>query len=119
MEKEEILRMTVSKQGERALVDVMEKVNENFNGGKVSKVQLINWILKRFKDDLDESMVREIRADHFDEVAVLESLLRKVKETGKVPPEFKQLLQREIGLDGSGRKKSKVALTEVSTNDGI
>ena len=116
-EKEEILRITVSRQGERALQEIIEKTNDGFTGGKVSKTQMANWILKRFKDDLDDSIIKDIRADHFDEVAVLESLLRKAKETGKVPAEFKYLLQKQIGLEVSPKKKPKVALTENGIND--
>ena len=117
--KEEILRMMVSRQGEKALLEVIEQVNDGFAGGKLNKTQMAHWILKRFKDDLDDSMIKEIRADHFDEIAVLESILRKAKESGKVPPEFKHLLQRQIGLDVSAKKKSKQALTDIGINGDI
>lgn len=115
--KDEVLRILVSRQGEKALLDVIEQVNDRFAGGKVNKTQMANWILKRFKDDLDDSMIKEIRADHFDEVAVLELILRKAKETGKVPSEFKYLLQKQFGLDMSPKKKTKPALTEDGIND--
>lgn len=118
-EKEEVLRISVSRQGERCLSEIIEQVNDGFVGGKVNKTQMANWLLKRFKDDLDDALIKEIRADHFDEVAVLESLLRKAKETGKVPSEFKQLLQKQIGLDVSAKKKNKLTLTDNSINDGI
>lgn len=118
-EKEEILRITVSRLGEKALSEVMEQVNNGFIGGKVNKTQMMNWILKRFKDDLDESIIKDIRADHFDEVAVLELILRKARETGKVPSEFKYLLQKQMGLEVSTKKKAKPALTENCINDVI
>lgn len=117
IEKEEILRITVSRIGERALSEITEQVNNGFIGGKVSKIQMANWILKRFRDELDDSMLKEIRADHFDELMVLESILKKARETGKVPTEFKYLLQKQIGLDVSTKKKTKLALTENGIND--
>jgi hypothetical protein len=117
--KEEVLRILVSRQGEKALSEVIEQVNDGFTGGKVNKTQMANWILKRFKDDLDDSMIKEIRADHFDEIAVLESILRRAKESGKVPSEFKYLLQKQIGLDVSVKKKAKQALTENFINDVV
>lgn len=119
LEKEEILRITVSRQGEKALLEIIAEVNDGFIGGKVNKTQMANWILKRFKDDLDDSMIKDIRADHFDEVAVLESILRKAKETGKVPSEFKYLLQKQIGLEVSAKKKTKLALTDNCINDVV
>ena len=117
--KEEVLRILVSRQGEKALLEVIEQVNDGFTGGKVNKTQMANWILKRFKDDLDDSMIKEIRADHFDELAVLELILRKARETGKVPSEFKYLLQKQFGLDVSVKKKAKMALTEICINDVV
>lgn len=117
--KEEVLRILVSRQAEKALVEVIDQVNDGFTGGKVNKTQMANWILKRFKDDLDDSMLKEIRADHFDEIAVLESILRKAKESGRVPSEFKYLLQKQIGLDVSVKKKTKQALTENCINDVV
>jgi hypothetical protein len=118
-EKEDILRITVSRQGERALLEVMDQVNDGFNGGRVSKTQMANWILKRFKDDLDDSLIRDIRADHFDEVMVLESILRAARETGKLPSEFRHLLQKQMGLDVSVKKKVKMALTDININDVV
>ena len=117
--KEEVLRILVSRQVEKALLEVIEQVNDGFTGGKVNKTQMANWILKRFKDDLDDSMIKEIRADHFDELAVLELILRKARETGKVPSEFKYLLQKQFGLDVSVKKKAKMALTEICINDVV
>jgi hypothetical protein len=115
-EKEEISRINVSRQSEKALFEVIEQVNDGYVGGKVNKSQMANWILKRFKDDLDESMIKDIRADHFDEVAVLELVLRKARETGKVPTEFKHLLQKQVGLEISAKKKAKQALTDNGIN---
>ena len=117
--KEEILRITVSRIGERSLSEITEKVNDGFLGGKVSKVQMANWILKRFRDDLDDSMIKDIRADHYDELMLLESILKKARETGQVPMEFKHLLQKQIGLDVSAKKKPKQALTEDCINDVV
>ncbi|MDO9183579.1 MAG: hypothetical protein Q7U04_14290 [Bacteriovorax sp.] len=115
-EKEEILRINISRLGDTALLEGMEQVNDGFIGGKVNKTQMLNWILKRFKDDLDESIIKDIRADHFDEVAVLELILRKARETGKVPSEFKHLLQKQVGLEILTKKKAKQALTGNGIN---
>jgi hypothetical protein len=118
-EKEEMLRITVSRQGEKALLEIMEQVNDGFVGGKVNKTQMANWVLRRFKDDLDDSMIRDIRADHFDELMVLESILRTARETGKVPSEFRYLLQKQMGFEMSAKKKTKQALTANCINDVI
>lgn len=118
-EKEEIVRINISRLGDVALLEIIEQVNDGFIGGKVNKIQMMNWILKRFKDDLDESKIKDIRADHFDEVAVLELILRRARETGKVPSEFRHLLQKQVGLETSAKKKAKQALTDTGINGDI
>jgi hypothetical protein len=116
---EELHRITVSKQGERALAAVVERINEGFVGGKVNRTQVANWILARFNDSLSETEIKEIRMEHFDEVAVLESILRRAKESGRVPAELKGLLQKQLGMDEAPKKRPKRALTEDIINDDI
>lgn len=116
---EELHRITVSKQAERALSTVVEKINEGFIGGKVNRTQAANWILARFNDTLTEAEIKEIRMEHFDEVTVLESILRQAKESGRVPAEFKGLLQKHFGMDETPKKRVKKGLTEDIINDDI
>jgi hypothetical protein len=116
---EELHRITVSKQGERALAAVVERINEGFVGGKVNRTQVANWILARFNDSLSETEIKEIRMEHFDEVAVLESILRRAKESGRVPAELRGLLQKQLGMDEAPKKRPKRALTEDIINDDI
>jgi len=49
-------------------------------------------------ESLSEAMIQEIRVEFFDEVALLESILRQAKATGKVPQKFRGLLQKQLGL---------------------
>lgn len=108
---EEVQRIAVSRQVQEALSGIVEKVNDGFNGGKVSRIQAANWIIMRFLDQLSEVEIKEIRAEHFDELAMLESIFRKAKESGKVPTDFKTLLQKQFGLEEPTKRKAKSALT--------
>ncbi|HLE12939.1 MAG TPA: hypothetical protein VI754_16920 [Bacteriovoracaceae bacterium] len=112
-----LYRVVVNKGAERALSFVMDKVNEGFIGGKVNKTEVANWIMIKFKEAFNEDVLREIRMEYFDEVAVLESILRRAKESGKVPSEFKSLLQKQMILDEAPKKKIKKALTGNGIND--
>ncbi len=102
---EEIQRITVSRDAQAALGNIVDRVNDGFTGGKVNRTQMANWILLRFNSELNDAQIREIRAEHFDEVAMLESILRQAKETGKIPLDFKALLQKQLGIEEVGRKK--------------
>ena len=114
---DEIQRITVSKSGQDALTAIVERVNDGFIGGKINRTQAVNWIMMRFNDNVTDTEIREIRADHFDEIAVLEAILRKAKESGKVPSEFKALLQKQLEITEQPKKKIKKALTEFTIND--
>lgn len=102
---EEIQRITVSRDAQGALGNIVDRVNDGFTGGRVNRTQMANWILLRFNSELSEAQIKEIRAEHFDEVAMLESILRQAKETGKIPSDFKVLLQKQLGTEETGRKK--------------
>lgn len=110
-ESEKIQRITASKEALNALKAVTDKVNDGFNGGRVNQTQMANWIILRFQSELDDAQIKEIRAEFFDEVAMLESVLRQAKESGKVPMDFKALLQKQLGLEESTKRKNKQALT--------
>nr|BFD64568.1 hypothetical protein BdHM001_32490 [Bdellovibrio sp. HM001] len=104
-------RIVVSNESLTALKAIIDKVNDGFNGGRVNQTEIANWIILRFQTELDESQIKEIRAEHFDEVAMLENILKQAKESGKVPTDFKNLLQKQFGLDEPTKRKAKSALT--------
>lgn len=116
---EELHRITISRGAERALTSIVDRVNDGFAGGKVNRTQIANWVLLRFSEQLDDATIKEIRMEHFDEVAVLESILRQAKESGRVPADFKGLLQKQLGIDEAPKRRPKKALTENVINDDI
>jgi hypothetical protein len=106
-----VQRIVVSNESWAALKAIIDKVNDGFNGGRVNQTEIANWIILRFQSELDEAQIKEIRAEHFDEVAMLESILKQAKESGKVPMDFKNLLQKQFGLDEPTKRKARSALT--------
>lgn len=106
-----VQRIVVSNESWAALKAMVDRVNDGFNGGRVNQTEIANWIISRFQSEIDEAQVKEIRAEHFDEVAMLESLLRQAKQSGKVPTDFKALLQKQLGFDEPVKRKAKAALT--------
>ncbi len=107
---DEVYRIAVTREAEKALNELLEKVNHGFEGGKVNRTEMASWALGRMSKDFDDVALQDIRAEHFDEIAALESLWRKAKETGKVSSEMKLLLLRQTGFDGSGKKTGKLKI---------
>lgn len=108
-ENEQSFRIAVTKKVDEEISEMIVKVNDGFNAGKVNRPQLVNWILSKFYNSLGDTEIKAIRADHFDEISLLDSILRYAKETGKIPNEFRALLQKQMGLEDSPKKtKSKI-----------
>jgi len=89
-------------------------VNGGFQGGRVTRTQAISWILVRQAERLNDTLIREIREDHFDEVALLEAALKQAKASGKLSPELRALLQKQMlsASEDSAKKRSKKELDE-------
>ena len=116
---EEILRISVSKATERALIAIIDRVNDGFEGGRVNRTQLANWVFARAAENLSDADVQAIRAEYFDEISVLEAVLRKVKESGQVPKELREFLQQQAGFDSGPKRAVKNRLTKNVINGDI
>ena len=112
-------RLTINRAAELALVSAVERTNEGFQGGKVNRNQIAVWAILRFADSLTDDEINEIRADHLDEFSALDAVLRKAKESGKLPPELRAFVQKQLGFDGTAKKKSKKSLPEYVINDDM
>ncbi len=110
----EIFRVVVTREANDATEIVLSKVNADWDAGKVTKPQLVSFILQRFQTKLSEKDIQEIRSQHFDKVAYLEGLLKRARETGQMPSELDQLFQ-----DNASAPKRAARLTKNITNGDI
>ena len=116
---EEVHRINVSKMAEEALSEVMERVNDGFEGGRINRTQMANWILMRFASQCSDADIQQIRSENVNELAVLEAILKKAKKTGKLPSEVSQIIHKHLGFQDSPRKAAKSKLTKNIINDDI
>jgi hypothetical protein len=100
-----ISRVIISNEAGSSLDELLARVNDQFEAGKVSRPQLVSWILRRFAEACGESEIKEIRAAHFDRIAYLEALLKRAKETGTLPEELSALLP-DASISSKKAKKS-------------
>ncbi len=64
-------------------VDILHKqVNEGIPG-RITKGQIASWLLLNSCGSMTTKQIEKIRADHFDEIAHLESVVRQLKEAKK------------------------------------
>jgi len=118
LKNEDLYRITVSKDAENALAEILDKVNSGFEGGKVSRTQMANWVILKFRDVLSSAQVREIRLQHINEFDYLEAIFRKAKREGKIPTELKAFMNRELSLEETTTKRKR-GLQEGVTNGDL
>ena len=112
---EDSMKITISRAAEKMLSDVVSRVNENFEGGRVSRQTVASWLLETACTDLSDEDVKSIRSSGFDELVAFAALNRRIQETGQLPPELRQYLISSVGLGGPSQKKTRNKLTK----DGI
>jgi hypothetical protein len=104
---EEYIKVTVSKKSEKIVAELLARVNDGFEGGRLNRQDLISWILSKFAESCTDQEIRSIRADHFDEIMLLELSLKRFKQAGGLPPELRKLLIAQAGMEEMGKKPSK------------
>lgn len=108
--EDDTVKVTVTKLAEKAVGDLLPRINEGFEGGRINRQDLISWILTRFVEDCTDQDIRTIRADHLDEFALLEVSLKKFRQAGSLPPELRKLLLAQAGMDDAPRKTARKAV---------
>lgn len=104
---EELFRLTISRQAEEALVAFLDRINNGFEAGKVTRNQAMSWVLSRLQERFDDSDIQQIRSENVNEFAFLETLLKQAKKTGQMPAELSHLIQKQLGFDDSVTKHSR------------
>ncbi len=81
-------RILITKEASQCLDDMAARVGDGFEGGRISRPQIVSWILQQFAVRMTGADVEEIQSTYFDRIAYLESLLKRAKDTGVTPPEL-------------------------------
>ncbi|MBY0314572.1 MAG: hypothetical protein K2Q26_03570 [Bdellovibrionales bacterium] len=112
-------RLTINRAAENVLVRAVERVNDGYQGGKVNRNQVAVWAIQRFGENLADDEIKEIRAEYLDEFSAFEAVLRRAKDSGKLPIELKTFIQKQMGLEEPLKKKSKKGLQNNIINDDV
>ena len=83
MKENKIAKIAVSQSVDESLNSFLEIVNNNFEGGKITKTELASWIISKSTQNPTDSLIEEVRRDNFKQIAYLESLVRKLKMNGR------------------------------------
>lgn len=83
MNEVNLSKITITSSSDQELGKALERVNQDFEGGRVTKTDLASWLISRGAITLDTTAVEEIRQAHFNQVAYLRALLKKLKAAGR------------------------------------
>lgn len=92
---EKLAKLNATLAADESLARMLVCVNSDFKGGKVTKTQLLSWILIHYEKTLP-SRIETIRKAHFDAVAHLESVLKDAKraqKNGQTTYEMRELIE--------------------------
>ena len=71
------------------------QVNDRFAGGRVSKTDLVSWMINYFQSNCLLDCIDALRKDHFDQLIYIQNILKEVKaaqKNGAPPPDLSALL---------------------------
>ena len=109
---QESYRVSVSKEANAVLEEVLAKVNSGFIGGKVQKSDLANYVFMRLKDLIDDDAIKTLQAECFDD---REALWKLSKNDQEIPADLKKAIRQAYGLIESPRKRSGKLNPAIST----
>lgn len=116
MNEETITKITVTKQAEEAVSQIVSRVNDGFDAGRVNRQDIASWILTHFLETFSDEETQKIRTAFFNEIALLEAILKRAKQGGSLPSDLKTALMGQMNMPSTTTKRGKKGLTNMLTN---
>ncbi len=117
-ENDNSVKITVTKLIADSLWELVEKVNAGFDVGKVHRQDVASWIISHFLKSYTDVEVGLIRQSQYTDTLMMESVYRRMRETGEIPDFLRDALRKQFQGEPEAPKKKK-PLTTKSINDGL
>ncbi len=96
-------KILITQEADQHLEQMLKTVNQDFSSGRVKKTQLASWILTNFFAKSFSKEIERIRAAHFDRIAHLKALVKKLEAADGADAEL-ELNRLLLPLKNSGSK---------------
>jgi len=113
--EEDQYRVVIHKESNDYLEELVRRTNDGFDGGEVTKSDVVNHLIANHAKSFSESDIKSLRQMHFDEKKVLRALLKKAGDDGDLPSEIKRVLREHLGISEASKRRLSKAHTELST----
>lgn len=112
-------RVVIQKESNDALEELVRRTNEGFEGGEVTKSDVVNLLISNHAKSFSDSDIKSLRLLHFDEKKVLRALLRKAGDDGDLPSEIKKVLREHLGISDSSKRRTSKGTLDLSTEKSV
>jgi hypothetical protein len=112
-------RVVIHKESNDALEELVRKTNDGFEGGEVTKSDVVNLLISNHAKSFSDSDIKSLRLLHFDEKKVLRALLRKAGDDGDLPSEIKKVLREHLGISDSSKRRISKGVLDLSTEKSV
>lgn len=106
-----MIRAVITKEADNTINEVTNAVNNGFEAGRATKLDVTSFIIMWFKDHFNDDLIQNIRLQVANDLTMLESVVKKAKTSGSLPPELKEVLAQYFFGNGlNSTKKVKKTL---------
>lgn len=116
---DDLAKIAISREADEALVEIIEKINDGFEGGKATKQDVTSFIVLDFYKELSDAHIHKLRVSFFDPITMMEATLKKAKETGVLPESVKDLFLKQFEDSAHVVRKPKKNLKQNVIIDNI
>lgn len=116
-----LAKIAITKEADRGLVEILNRVIEGFDAGKATKQDIASHIIMRFASTCTDKDIHAMRAVFFNPILLMEATLKKAKETGVLPDALRDLFyQQFMAADpGYNAKRAKKSLNTDIIKDNV
>lgn len=108
------VQVTISPEHDSKLRQVVERVALDFELAKISRKNVLEYMIDKIVDSFSEEDTQAIRRNSTTDMALLEQELRSIRQSGVIPEALKEYLWKSRNLTQSPKKPRKSRQTEYS-----
>lgn len=108
------VQVTISPEHDSKLRQVVERVGSGFDLAKISRKNVLEYMIDKVVDLFNEDDTQAIRRNSTTDMALLEQELRAIRQSGVIPEALKEYLWKSRNLTQSSKKPRKSRQTEYS-----
>lgn len=108
------VQVTISPEHDSKLRQVVERVALDFELAKISRKNVLEYMIDKIVDSFSEEDTQAIRRNSTTDMALLEQELRSIRQSGVIPEALKEYLWKSRNLTQSSKKPRKSRQAEYS-----